>query len=198
MSHPIIYALGNTEKEKFPLILTIGREPNYDEEVVNVVGQIDIKEFGSMRGGVWVTAYTHIARQYIGPRGDSRLLKSLCFERKSSPILFSNAYPVSIPNEVSNKEEIRGQIISKIPTHIDTLFSNFLIDRVRLVIQHGADCSEPSLLAKKHIKNWCNKLGIKYVESPFFYNGNSAEIQKSLLPVNPEIVAIMNEFEKGS
>lgn len=197
MSHPIIYALGSTEKESFPLILTVGREPNYDEELINVIGQIDIEEFSSMSGGVWVTAYTQIAKQYLGPEGNSGTLKSLCFKRKSSPILFSNAFPMAIPNEVSNKADIRKKLISQIPSHIDTLFSNHLINRVRLVIQHGVDSSEASIIDKEHIENRCRILGIKYVETPFFYNGNSSGIQNALVPVKPMIIEIMGEFEKG-
>lgn len=194
MSHPIIYALGNTEQEKFPLILTIGREPNYDDELINIVGQIDVEEFRSMSGGVWVTAYTQIAKQYIGPHGTSAHLKSLFFERNSSPLLFSNAFPIAIPNEISNKTELRSQLISRIPDHIATLFANGLIDRVRLVIQHGADSSEASLVAKESIQSQCNRLGIRYVSSPFFYNGNSTGIQQALSLVKPEIISVMDEF----
>lgn len=194
LSHPIIYALGETENANFPLILTIGREPNYDDKLINFVGKIDIEEFRSMSGGVWVTAYTQIAKQYFGSQGSSRQLKSICFKKNGSPILFSNAFPVAIPNEIGAKLELRASMISQIPKHVETLFSNKLLSRVRLVIQHGADTSEPSLSAQEHITSHCRRLGIHYVSSPFFYNGNSLDIQQALLPAKQDIVDVMDEF----
>lgn len=194
MSHPIIYALGETENTQFPLILTIGREPNYDDKLINVVGQMDIDEFRSMSGGVWVTAYTQIAKQYFGPTGTSSKLKTLCFEKNASPILFSNAFPMSIPNEVPGKAELRKKLIAQIPGHIETLFSNPLIARTRLVIQHGTDTTAPSLLAQDCIKKKCVEIGIPYVSSPFFYNGNSVSIQQALSPFKGEISDVIEAF----
>lgn len=78
MSHPLMYVLGNTEEKNFPLILTIGREPNYDDVLGDFVGKINIPEFTSMSGGVWVTAYTQFAKQYVGITGTSSYMKNLC------------------------------------------------------------------------------------------------------------------------
>jgi hypothetical protein len=49
--HPMIYLWGNTEEQSFPLILVIGREPNFDQPVGTHVGKIDVEEFKSMSGG---------------------------------------------------------------------------------------------------------------------------------------------------
>lgn len=196
MSHPIIYALGETEAAKFPLILTIGREPNYDDVLVNVVGQIDVHEFGSQPGGAWVTAYSQIAKQHFGRQSGSGQLKALCFKRNASPILFANAFPVALPHKFTRKEEFRKQLTIQIPEHIDTLFSSALIDRVQLVIQHGVKSSEPHRVAQEHVRQHCGRRGIHYISTRFFCGQNSLHIQEVLAQVKPQIDEIMSAFAK--
>ena len=41
MSHPLMYIVGDAEKKDFPLILTIGREPNYGDVLTDDIGIID-------------------------------------------------------------------------------------------------------------------------------------------------------------
>ena len=194
MSHPLMYVLGDTEKKDFPLILTIGREPNYDDVLVDEIWKLNNDQFASMSGGVWVTAYTQFAKQYIGEAGNSSYLKKICFEKNCSPIIFTNAFPIGISNEVQDKASIRSKLINIIPGHINNLFSKDIIKRVRLVVHHGSDNSEPSLLAKKNIQDKCEKLGITYCSTAFFYNGNSASIQLSLKAVRSEIQALFTSF----
>lgn len=196
MSHPLMYVLGDTEKKDFPLVLTIGREPNYDDVLSDEIGIIDLNEFSSMSGGVWVTAYTQYAKQYIGENGTSGYLKRICFEKNASPVVFTNAFPIGIPQQVSDKHAIRKRLINVIPQHIEKLFSKEIINRVKLVVHHGADETEPSVLAKKLIQGYCAKLGIVYCSTAFFYNGNSKRIQSSLKPVSPLIQELFREFSE--
>ena len=196
MSHPLMYIVGDTEKKDFPLILTIGREPNYGDVLTDDIGIIDVDEFSAMKGGVWVTAYTQFAKQYFGAQGSSGILKKLCFEKNSSPIVFTNAFPMGIPNETVDKKAIRAELIDRIPNHINNLFSKELIKRVKLVVQHGTDSSEPSTLATKLIEEKCSELNLAYCTTAFFYNGNSAKIQTSLETESSTIKAIFDEFNK--
>lgn len=194
MAHPLIYVSGSTQKQEFPLILTIGREPNYDEAVDDSIGIINDEEFGAMSGGVWVTAYTQLAKQFIGNTGTSRQLKAICFEKKSSPIVFANAFPMAIPNSVADKSDIRNKLIDSIPAHIANIFSSSLSHRFQLVIQHGSDGSDASLVAAGLIESECSKRGIPYYSTPFFYNGNSIKIQKLLSAAAPIIQGIFDQF----
>lgn len=194
MAHPLFYVSGNTQNHEFPLILTIGREPNYDEMIDDSIGIIDDEEFGSMSGGVWVTAYTQLAKQYLGNAGTARQLKAICFDKNSSPIVFANAFPMAIPNSVVDKQGIRNKLISSIPAHIAKIFSSSLSPRFQLVIQHGGDRSEPSMLATRHIESACANRGIPYLSSPFFYNGNSKIIQIQLDREKLVIQRIFDDF----
>ena len=151
-------------------------------------------EFSAMKGGVWVTAYTQFAKQYFGAQGSSGVLKKLCFEKNLSPIVFTNAFPMGIPNETVDKKAIRAELIDRVPSHINNLFSKELIKRVKLVVQHGTDSSEPSILATKLIQEKCSELNLAYCSTAFFYNGNSAKIQTSLETKSSTIKAIFDEF----
>ena len=194
MSHPLIYVLGDTEIKGFPLILTIGREPNYDDVLTDTIGIMDAKKFASMSGGVWVTAYTQFAKQYIGEKGNAVFLKELCFNKNSSPIIFSNAFPLGIPQEVSDKDSIRKKLAGLIPDHVNKIFSKDIIRMVKLVVHHGSDQSEVSKLARRHIEEKCYELGIPYCATDFFYNGNSRNIQNSLMDFEENIRLVFNEF----
>lgn len=195
MAHPLMYVLGKTQERDFPLILTIGREPNYDEPLDNSIGIINREEFNSLSGGVWVTAYSQIAKQYYGAQGTSKILKEVCFENDASPIVFTNAYPMAIPNSVNDKTSLRKNLLSLIPPHIKNIFDNSISSRFSLVIQHGTDKSEASLLATNLIVNECLKRNLPYISTPFFYNGNSIEIQSKLREAKSEITKIVDEFK---
>jgi hypothetical protein len=195
MSHPLMYVFGDTEKKDFPLILTIGREPNYDDVLGSYIGRMNIQEFNAMSGGVWVTAYTQFAKQFIGSTGTSRYMKNLCIDKNSSPIVFTNAYPCGIINAVNDKQSVRLSLKDLLPAHIELVFSQNLIKRVKLVVQHGADNSESSQIASELIQSKCNINNIPYCSTPFFYNGNSMAIQESLAKHNAIIKSIFTEFD---
>ena len=178
MSHPLMYVLGKTQEDKFPLILVIGREPNYDGQLDDSIEIMDNKEFGSMKSGVWVTAYTQIAKQYCGDKATAGDLKKICFERDASPIVFSNALPMGIPHYVKNKEKIRNELSEKdICDHIAKIFEypieNPIAGRFGLVIQYGAYGPGPLERAAELIKQECKRRSIPYCSSPFFWNGHS-------------------------
>lgn len=194
MPHPLMYVLGITQQYNFPLILIIGREPNYDGPLDNSIGIIDNQQFKSMPGGAWVTAYTQIAKQYYGASGTSKKLKDACIKRNASPIVFSNAFPMGILNHIKEKASIRRKTASLIPSHVAKLFNSPLSGRFKLVIQHGTDESEASIHATEQIKNECMERNIPYFSTPFFYNGNSANIQKELGGASPDIKSILAVF----
>jgi outer membrane PBP1 activator LpoA protein len=66
--------------------------------------------------------------------------------------------------------------------------------RIKLVIHHGAQPTEPSELATKLIQENCKRLGIDYCSTPFFHNANSAGIQQAMSKVAPEIKVIFDRF----
>jgi hypothetical protein len=123
MGHPLMYVMGTTQEQTFPLILTIGREPNYDDELDDTIAVFDNNEFKSISGGVWVTAYTQIAKQYFGKQASAADLRDPCIARNASPIVYTNAFPMAIPNEIGDKDTIRNHCISLIPRHIEKLFT---------------------------------------------------------------------------
>lgn len=130
----------------------------------------------------------------IGIEGLPRLLKNACFEKDASPIVFSNAYPVAIPNSVTDKTSIRKKLIPHIPSHIETIFENSLSSRFKLVIQHGSDESDTSLMATDLIKNECVKRNLPYFATSFFLNNHSVEIQRALRNARPDIPEIVDYF----
>ncbi|HEY9040787.1 MAG TPA: hypothetical protein VIN66_01270 [Rheinheimera sp.] len=195
--HPMIYLLGDTEQHSYPLILTIGREPNQDLELDNSIGHLNTAEFSKQRGGVFVTAYTQIAKQFIGDNTLISQFKGYCLENNASPILFANAYPKAIKNDVVNKVQLRAQLTAEeIRQHISNLFNCALAKRYALVIQHGVDNSTASQIAQQTVKQYCHELGIDYITSAYFYNGNSEKIQRDLSSVKSNINAIVAEFTK--
>lgn len=66
--------------------------------------------------------------------------------------------------------------------------------RIKLVIHHGAQPTEPSELATKLIQENCKRLGIDYCSTPFFHNANSAGIQQAMSKVAPKIKVIFDRF----
>ncbi|MBU6404738.1 MAG: hypothetical protein KGQ84_08495 [Proteobacteria bacterium] len=181
MSHPLMYVLGETQNFEFPLILVIGREPNYDGRCNDSIEIMCNSEFGSMKGGVWATAYTQIAKQYLGDKATAGQLKKICFAKNASPIVFSNALPIGIPNSVRDKDKKRNECQDDdISRHISKIFGAVITSRYGLVVQHGACGSRKTQLAAKLIEKICKDINLPYCSSPFFYNGNSKKIQECL------------------
>lgn len=198
MSHPLMYVLGDTENKNFPLILTIGREPNYDDVIVDKIGLINLNEFRFMSGGVWVTAYTQIARQFIGKEATASQLKSMCLSKNCSPIVFTNAFPIGISNKIVDKDRIRVHHAKIISKHISLIFSKNLINRVKLVIHHGALNTPEGNIATQEIKKHCYERSIPYCTTAFFYNGNSKSIFKELTPYKEIIKNVFIQFKNLS
>lgn len=122
------------------------------------------------------------------------MLKDACFEKDASPIVFSNAYPMSILNSVTDKASVRKNLMSQIPSHIASIFHSSISNRFSLVIQHGSDSSKASLLATDLIKKECAKRNLPYFATPFFYNRNSIAIQSALSGARQDITRIVNNF----
>ena len=114
---------------RFPLLLIFGREYNSTGSVMPTIGKYD---FGESRGpSFWNRTYTLIARACPG----STPLKQRCINLGSSPLVFSNVFPQSIPNQVNAKDTIRADISpSRISDHLKQVFDQQIVERVRVVL----------------------------------------------------------------
>lgn len=113
----------------FPILLTFGREYNGTGSVVPTIGKYD---FGESRGSTfWNRTYTLIARACP----EMAHLKQRCIGLDSSPLVFSNVFPKSIPNQVTTKDAIRADISrSLISDHLRQVFALPIIQRVQVVL----------------------------------------------------------------
>jgi hypothetical protein len=132
--HPIISVYGrNTLQKDFPLILVVGREPNDDLPMGNAVGYYKFKKPVPF----WDLAYSLISES-IGKRGME--LKSLCKERRSSPIAFADISSKPVLSGDKRKQRIRGTLASPdYEKHLQKVASKPIFQRVHLVIFSGLD-----------------------------------------------------------
>lgn len=124
-----IACLGNTEMKAFPLLLTFGREYNSTGSVMPTIGKYDFRE--SRGPSFWNRTYSLIARACPG----SAHLKQCCIDLDSSPLVFANVSPQSIPNQVNAKDAIRENISeSRISDHLQQVFAQPIVQRVEVVV----------------------------------------------------------------
>ena len=113
----------------FPLLLVFGREYNSSGPLIPNIGKYDFRE--SRGASFWNRTYTLIARACPG----SGQLKQRCSDLGSSPLVFANVSPQSIPNQVNAKDTIRADISpSRISDHLQQVFSLPIIERVQVVL----------------------------------------------------------------
>ena len=113
----------------FPLLLSFGREYNGSGSVEPTIGKYDFRE--SRGSTFWNRNYTLIDRACP----ERAHLKQRCIGIASSPLLFSNVFPLAIPNQVNAKDAIRAGISrSRISDHLRQVFGLPIIKRVQVVL----------------------------------------------------------------
>lgn len=189
--HPIIITFDQTESAGFPLILFIGREPNADKPVLNYLGLYDWR--WAPHCGFWNTAYGTVAR-VVGT--NTNHLKQLCIQRRGSPIIFADALPYGLLNQVGDKHAQRAMIpMADITSHISNMFSHQrLIKRVSLVLMAGLG-SPVFAQARQAIEQCCQSENIPLLPVPFLYGTNTGKIQSALTEKHRQLIKdIMDQF----
>lgn len=189
--HPLISIFSETASRSFPLILVIGREPNTDLAISADVGPYDFRMYPNC--GFWNISYKMVANEADLNTSD---LKSLCIQRHSSPIVYTDALPIGLPNTVRDKNMCRSEIlVPPIKQHITNIFAHFaLIARVQLVVLSGLDGSAFEC-SKKLISYECKERDIMCINIPFFHGVNNQRIQVALREQDRKLIrAIVEQF----
>jgi hypothetical protein len=183
--HPMISVFGTTVHQSFPLMLVVGREPNTTEVTQPVVGQYDFRHHP--RCAFWNMSYSFIARS-IDRRGHE--LKARCVAHGSSPIVYADILPISLPNHVPTKQAARAQVRqAAIDQHLTVLFSHTaIIERVQVVLFSGLDHGVFQY-AREVFAEACAARGLLAWSVPFFYGTNGPKLQAAL---TPDLHAIVN------
>lgn len=189
--HPLISIFSETASHSFPLILVIGREPNTDLAISADVGLYDFRIYP--RCGFWNISYKMVANEADVSTSD---LKSLCIQRHSSPIVYTDALPIGLSNAVRDKRIQRSKILEPdIKQHITNIFAHFaLIARVQLVVLSGLDGTAFEC-SKKLISQECQDRDIMCINVPFFYGVHSQRIQAALREQDRKLIReIVEQF----
>ena len=160
--NPCVTCLGDTRRASFPTLLIIGREYNDTGAVGTAFGTYNI----SVGSAFWNRSYRFVERACVLPTQ----LKTLCIRSNSSPILFSNALPISIPNAMRNKFKGRCAVSpGQIDAHIGSVFSACASERLRIVIMSvgQAPVFAP---AKRSVAEECAKRDLQLLELPYIAN----------------------------
>lgn len=189
--HPLISVYGDTAQRTFPLLLVIGQEPNTDHAMGTHIGGYDFVQHP--RCGFWNVAYMLAARS-AGMQ--TYQLKQHCVARGSSPILFADALPIGLRNDIKTKHLARKNVPhTLIDDHVSAILSHkAILDRVDLIILSGLYDSAFSH-AKQQLRAGAEAQGLPCIELPFFHGVNSKHIQARLDESNRErIQTIVNRF----
>lgn len=193
--HPLISIFSETASRSFPLILVIGREPNTALAISADVGLYDFRMYP--RCGFWNISYKMVAHKADLSTSD---LKSLCIQRHSSPIIYTDALPIGLPYGVRYKDMYRSKILeTQIKQHITNIFAHFaLIARVQLVVLSGLHDSGFKC-SKKLISQECQDRDIMCINVPFFHGVNNKLIQAALKEQDRKLIrAIVEQFSIAS
>jgi hypothetical protein len=132
-THPIMLYYKETKDLDFPLILFVGREPNGDVEIKNIIGEHNFDDYPNC--AFWNTSYGVVAN-VLGVSTSE--IKELFRKRKSSCIVFSDSLPCTILNKVKDKFSIREKILEEnIINHINDIFSLEISKRIKLIVLSG-------------------------------------------------------------
>lgn len=128
--------LDDTLEKEFPLILVIGREPNYHCNVIDKVST-----YPSPQGcAFWARSHELVAR-YTGLKAHE--FKAQCVKQNASPIVFSDASPLGLDGRYTpyRKKKLRKAIaVEELESHANTVFSqNNIVSRTRFVLISGIE-----------------------------------------------------------
>ena len=158
---PCVSYLGRTNQLRFPLVLFIGREYNGTGIASSRVGQYCFEK--SPKSIFWNRAYCLVDRVII----ENNSLKSECRRTISSPILFSNLLPISIPNSSRSKLTARKAITDiALNQHLVNVFSQEIVKRVEIVI---LSCGQDEVFARGTtlVRSHCKMRKKKLIELPY-------------------------------
>ena len=176
--HPAILTYGETLQRGFPVLLFIGREPN--DAAARVYGH-ELHDFDKPSNcGYWNTAYGLVAAA-TEPRVPTVQVKRICRKSNSSPIVFAEAHPITIPNAVRNKDRLRRSLSDRqIQQHIEHVISfREVMDRVSLVLLSGleADSFDRS---RALYERYFRDAGVQMRSIKFLVGTNAPAIRESL------------------
>lgn len=195
--HPALLTFGQTCTQDFPLIMIVGREPNSPEGVVYGHGGYDFASRKKRQCGFWSISYG-IAAATVGL--STAAFKELCVNRDASPLVYTDALPITILNEVKDKRPFRLAVSDEaVREHIEHVFSHeHIVSRVRLVIISGL--RDPSFARSvAWYRAACDVRGLPVVEVPFFFGNNAPTIRAKLGPDNTRrIQGVMEQFKQAN
>lgn len=200
-THDLIVTYKNTENQKFPLILIIGREPSNDSPFTQTTGTYDFD--AASKCAFWNTSYASVGSACGRNTSD---MKKLCRLMQSSPIAFTDASPVPINNSNENKRSIRQSISKRdIEEHVVNISKmNHILDRTKLVLLSGHRSGSLGKTERKNfgiastlLEEMMSNQNIPCLSVPFMYGTNQSkiisEISGSSLASNV-ITDTMNDF----
>ena len=158
---PCVSYLGDTNQLRFPLVLFIGREYNGTGTASSWVGQYCFEK--SPKSLFWNRAYCLIDRVMI----ENKSLKNECRRTISSPIIFSNLLPISIPNSSRSKLTARKTITDvALNQHLENVFNQEIVRRVEIVI---ISCGKDKVFARGTtlVRSHCIIRKKKLIELPY-------------------------------
>lgn len=201
MTHPAILAYEETKDKEFPLIMFIGREPNNTSISDGTIGglpfnekgvRVDGTKYNNAKCGFWNTAFGLFAHYNSN---DIRQIKSLFKDKKASPIIFTDASPYGILNEVRNKGNHRGQLTHEhFDEQVKMLFDiHEIIKRVKLIFLSGLDGHVYSYF-NTEVKKRAGLLSVSCIEIPFLIGNNSPLIRQKISENSSAIEIIKSVF----
>ncbi|HEY4194442.1 MAG TPA: hypothetical protein VGM63_02840, partial [Mucilaginibacter sp.] len=118
----------------------------------------------------------------------TRQCKSDFVSRKSSPVVFADAFPQGIKNEIKDKHDIRKLQAELLSKQVDAIFShNKIIERTKLILLSGL--SDPIYCAfKSLIIERTNGYEIAVINVPFFYPTNTPKIVSSFNESDQQLI----------
>lgn len=175
-SHPALLSYKETINENFPMILIIGREPNKQTKSDNTVGVFDFDSFKNC--GFWNSSFNLLATYNSK---DTYQIKKIFRQYNSSPIIFGDASPKGIPNEIKNKSALRKKLTNEDFDHqLEVIFDNKkILSRVRLILLSGLHESAFSYF-NNQITIKAKELNIPTKQISFLYGSNLPIIKTEL------------------
>lgn len=188
-----VVAVGDTEREPFPLILVIGRESNGTAKMLPGVSIYD--EAVSSGSAFWNRAYGFVQRL---SRWEGHFRQS-CVEARMSPIIFSNALPNPIPNSIQNKDSLRAAVQKdEIRSHLSGVFGLNVADRIGAVVFSTGKTAVYEF-SRAEVKQVCSERSIPFIEVPYFATQGlpNTALDESIGPKDAAIIrGIVNEFKE--
>jgi hypothetical protein len=196
--HPIILAYRKTESFDSPLVLVIGREPNFEGEIENTVGPYDFDHRDGRKCTFWNRSYGLLAR--VGGSTSTSAFKGMCRSRLAAPLIYADSLRICLKNSTPKKRERRARETSEnIEQHARDVFSHKIIARVSLVLiclltpKQLQTNSGPSWykIATDKIKSICVHRSLLCKELPYLSRNVSVETLAASL--GPEVCQVLRD-----